>query len=153
MGCLFRWLFSNNTIVAKTSIDPGKSLDIRTKEVYQLYRPISLAIGIDRSSGQQLSSLQESLADIEEEMCTLESRLNDLHALKQLILSKVHKIGIGRFEEDERKVLYKIVKESPRSIAHLSDMVGEKESSLKTIINGIRNKMDGDSAKILLDLQ
>ena len=88
-------------------------------EVYQLDRPISLAIGIgiDRFSGQQLSSLQQSLADIEEEMSTLESRLNDLHALKHLILSKVHKIGIGRFEEDERKVLYKIVKETPRSIA------------------------------------
>jgi hypothetical protein len=44
---------SNNTILAKTSIDPGKSLDIRTTEVYQLDRPISLAIGIDRSPGQQ----------------------------------------------------------------------------------------------------
>jgi hypothetical protein len=42
----------DNTIVAKTSIDPGKSVDIRT-EVYQLDRPISLAIGIDRTGEQQ----------------------------------------------------------------------------------------------------
>jgi ArsR family transcriptional regulator len=131
------------------TVTKQKIVESRHKKSKKYYKVLDL---MPKDAGEALSSPQESLADIEEEMCTLESRLNDLHALKQFILSKVHKIGIGSFEEDERKVLYKIVKESPRSIAQLSDMVGEKESSLKTIINGIRNKMDRDSAKILLDL-
>jgi ArsR family transcriptional regulator len=120
------------------------------KKSKKYYKVLDL---MPEDAGDSLSSLQESLAGIEEEMSTLESHLNDLRALKQIILSKVHKIGMHSFEEDERKVLYKIVKESPRSIAELSDMIGEKESSLKTIISGMRNKMNRESAKILLDLQ
>jgi len=49
----------NNTIVAKTSIDPGKSVDTRT-EVYQLDRPVSLAIGIDRTGQQQPPQIPSS---------------------------------------------------------------------------------------------
>ena len=52
----------DNTIVAKNSIDPGKSVDTRT-EVHQLDRPISLAMGIDRTGQQeqpQVPSLQPS---------------------------------------------------------------------------------------------
>jgi hypothetical protein len=86
-------------------------------------------------------------------MSALESRLNDLRALKQLILNKLHKIGMDDFEEDERKILYMIVKESPSSIAELSDLIDEKESDLRTIISGMRKKMNDDSAKVLLDLQ
>ena len=132
------------------TVTKQKIIESRHKNSKKYYKAIDLK---PEHAGKALSSLQESLADIEEEMSTLESRLNELHALKQLILNKVHKIGMYNFEEDERKILYKIVKESPQSIAELSNMIGEKESSLKTIISGMRNKMDRDSAKILLELQ
>ncbi|AIC14610.1 hypothetical protein [Nitrososphaera viennensis] len=59
----------DNTIVAKTTIDAGKSVDART-EVNQLDRPISIAISIDRSGAllQQTSSssdirLKETVTD------------------------------------------------------------------------------------------
>ncbi len=46
-------------MVAKTSIDPGKSLDTRI-EVHQLDRPISLAIGIDRTGEQPQTQVPPS---------------------------------------------------------------------------------------------
>jgi hypothetical protein len=42
----------DNTIVPQTSIDAGKSVDTRI-DVYQLDRPVSLAIGIDWTEQQQ----------------------------------------------------------------------------------------------------
>lgn len=45
----------DNTIVAKTVIDAGKSISAQT-EVRQLDRPISLAVGIDKNGQQQFSN-------------------------------------------------------------------------------------------------
>ena len=104
---------------------------------------------IPEEAGQALSSLRENLADIEQEISAVESRLNDLYALKQLILHRLHKIGVDSFEQHERKLLYRVVEESPKSISELSTILDEKESNLKTIIAGMRSKMDKDSAQLL----
>lgn len=125
-------------------------VESRHKESKKYYKALDL---MPKDAADALASLQSSLSDIEAEMSALESRLNDLRALKQLILNKLHKIGMEDFEEDERKILYMIVKESPSSIAELSDLIDEKESDLRTIISGMRKKMNDDSAKVLLDLQ
>jgi ArsR family transcriptional regulator len=125
-------------------------VESRHKESKKYYKALDL---MPKDAADALASLQSSLSDIETEMSALESRLNDLRALKQLILNKLHKIGMEGFEEDERKILYMIVKESPSSIAELSDLIDEKESDLRTIISGMRKKMNDDSAKVLLDLQ
>lgn len=125
-------------------------VESRHKESKKYYKALDL---MPKDAADALASLQSSLSDIEAEMSALESRLNDLRALKQLILNKLHKIGMEDFEEDERKILYMIVKESPSSIAELSDLIDEKESDLRAIISGMRKKMNDDSAKVLLDLQ
>lgn len=125
-------------------------VESRRKESKKYYKEFDL---IPEEGTEALSSLQESLPGIEAEISTLESRLNDLRALRQLILSRLHKIGMDSFEMEERKILYKIVTESPSSIAELSDMMGEKEARLKSAIRGMRNKMEGDSAEILFDLR
>jgi ArsR family transcriptional regulator len=125
-------------------------VESRHKESRKYYKALDL---MPENTADALASLRAGLSDIETEMSTLESRLNDLRALKQLILNKLHKIGMEGFEEDERRILYMIVKESPSSIAELSDMMDEKESDLKTIINEMRKKMNDGSAKVLLDLQ
>jgi ArsR family transcriptional regulator len=124
--------------------------EFRHKESKKYYKAFDL---MPKDAGIALSSLQQSLSDIEAEMSTLESRLNDLRALKQLILGRLHKIGMSSFKEDERKILYKIVTESPSSMAELSDLMGEKESRLKTTMRGMRDKMDRDSAEILFNLK
>lgn len=43
--------------------------------------------------GKALLHLQSNLTDIEEEISNLESRVNDLRALKQLIIRELHEIG------------------------------------------------------------
>ena len=104
---------------------------------------------IPKEAGEALSLLQENLTDIEGEISVLESRLNDLYALRQMVLSKLHRIGMTTFKSNERRLLYKIVEESPRSIAELSDLVGENESNLKGLIREMRSKVNKDSAHIL----
>ncbi|HEY1248521.1 MAG TPA: transcriptional regulator, partial [Nitrososphaera sp.] len=125
-------------------------IEARHKESKKYYKAYDL---MPDEEGEALSSLRQSLSDIEAETSTLESRLNDLRALKQLVLGRLHKIGMRSFEEDERKILYKIVTESPSSIAELSDLMDEKESRLKTTMRGMRDKMDRNSAEILFDLK
>ena len=53
------------------------------------------------------------------------------------------------FEAEERKVLYKVVLDSQISVAELSNLVDEKESSLREIIAGMKSKIDKDSAQLL----
>jgi ArsR family transcriptional regulator len=132
------------------TITNQKIVESRHKESMKYYKMLD---SMPTDAGLVLSSLQENLTDIEEEISSLESRLNDLRALKQLILYRLHEIGKEVFDEDERKILYKIIEESPRSVAELSNMVGEKQSHLRAIITGMKSKMDRGSAKALLDLQ
>lgn len=127
-----------------------KIVESRNKESMKYYKKLD---SIPEDVGEALSSLQENLVGIEQEISSLESRLNDLRALKQLILYRLHEIGKEFFDEDERKILYKIVEESPKSVAELSNMVGEKQSDLKAVITGMRSKMDKGGAKAFFDLQ
>lgn len=53
------------------------------------------------------------------------------------------------FENEERKVHYKVVLDSSVSFAELSNLVDEKESSLREIIAGMKSKIDKDSAQLL----
>jgi predicted transcriptional regulator len=122
----------------------------RQKESKKYYRGLD---SITDDAGQALSSLQENMAEIEAEISNIESQLNDLRALKQLILHKMHEIGKDIFDENERRILYTIVEESPKSVAELSAMLDKKESSLKRIITGMKEKMKEGSAKTLFDLQ
>ena len=128
------------------TITNQKIAELRHKESRKYYKDFD---SIPKDTGIALSSLQENLAGVEQEITKLESRLNDLRALKQLVLHKLHEIGMDSFENDERKVLYKIVVDSPTSVAELSDLIDEKESSLRAIIASIRRKMDKDSARLL----
>ena len=123
-----------------------KIAELRHKELRKYYKNLD---SISKNMGVALSSLQENLAKIEQEISNLESRLNDLRALKQLILHKLHEIGMDSFEDNERKVLYKIVMDSPTSVAELSELIDIKESRLRAIITSMKSKMDKDSAQSL----
>jgi|GEM_PF-2053203 hypothetical protein len=46
---------SNNTIVAHTTIEPGKSVSAKT-DVTEIGRPITLTVGVDRTGGQPAHS-------------------------------------------------------------------------------------------------
>ena len=134
-------LSEDNFTITKQNITES-----RNKESKKYYKNLD---SMPEEAGEALSLLQENLTRIEEQISAQESRLNDLYALRQIVLSKLHKIGMTSFKENERRLLYKIVEESPRSIAELSDLVDEKESSLKDLIREMRSKVDKDSAQLL----
>ena len=123
-----------------------KIVQSRHKESKKYYETLDL---IPEGTGEALSLLQENLIDVENEISHLESRLNDLYALKQRILRRLHQIGMDAFEDYERKILYMIVEESPSSIGELSNITGEKESNLKGLLTGMRNKVNKDDAQLL----
>lgn len=131
------------------TISSQKIEETRQKESMKYYKKLE---SLPSDAGRALAFLQQSLAAIDEEASVLESRLADLRALKQLVLHRLHEIGAGNFGGDERRVLYMIVKESPKSLTELSDMLDEKESSLREIIAGIRARMkDGGLHRLLQD--
>ena len=120
----------------------------RQKGSLRLYKQFD---SIHDDQNVALPSLQETLAAIDKEVEVLEQRLDDLRALRQLVLKKLHEIGIDRFEHDERRVLYKIVEKSPENIAELSDLVDRKESDVRAIVSKMDKKVEKDS-RILFDL-
>jgi ArsR family transcriptional regulator len=95
--------------------------------------------------GATVSLLQESLHEVNIEISKMESQLSALRARRQNILRRLHEIGIERFEDDERKILYMLVRESPKSFSELSDLLDEKESVLKELLVRMRSKMQGQS--------
>lgn len=119
---------------------------LRHKESKKYYESLD---SIPEEAGEALSLLKQNLADIEEEISTLESRLTDLYALKQVVLRKLHEIGMDGFDAEERRLLYKIVEQSPRSIADLATFMDEKESSVKGLIKEMKGKMGKDNAQLL----
>ena len=79
------------------------------------------------------------------EISNLDSRLNDLRALKQLIVSRLHKIAKDNFEEEfERKILHIIAGESPKSIAELANRLNEKQSNVTKTLHRMNKKLYGN---------
>jgi ArsR family transcriptional regulator len=133
------------------TISSQKIEEIRHKEsMKKYYKRLN---SIPEDTGCALAWLQQSMADIDQEISLFESRLADLRALRQQVLRRLHEIGADNFEVEERKVLYAIVKESPKSLSELSDMLNEKESDLKAIIASMKSRMkDAGIHRLLQDL-
>lgn len=117
-------------------------------------------------AGKALIHLQSNLTDTEDEIFNLESRVNDLRALKQLIIREVHEIGRETLDGHlERQVLYNIVEDRGRrkegksrekrhnrkSIHQLSKILDENESRIKDALAKISSKLEKGSVEILLD--
>jgi ArsR family transcriptional regulator len=103
---------------------------------------------IPEDTGAAVSLLQDSLKEVETDIANLELQLSDLRALRQNILRRLHKIGSDKFEEDERKILYMVVRESPETVSELSELLNEKESVLKAVITRMKIKMHDQSDSI-----
>jgi predicted transcriptional regulator len=93
-----------------------------------------------------------NLTKIEMEISNLDSRLNDLRALKQLIVSRLHKIAKDNFEEEfERRILHTIVGESPKSVSELAERLNEKPKRVRNTLTGMNKKLykSGNGQKTL----
>lgn len=103
---------------------------------------------IPEEAGAAVSLLQDSLEQIDAGIAELELKLNDLRALRQNILRRMHEIGVDKFEDDERKILYLMVRESPQTVAELSEMLDRKESAVREAIARMKNRMQSQSMSI-----
>src|ERR687898_3001915 len=112
----------------------------RYKESDKFYKEYDLLTQSD--DGQALKRLQANMANIEKEINNLDSRLNDLRALKQLIVYRLHKIAKDNFEEEfERKILHTIVDDAPKSISELANTLNEKPSYISKTLTRMNNKL------------
>jgi ArsR family transcriptional regulator len=125
------------------SIENHKIEEYRHEESDKFYKEYDLLAQED--DGRILNQLQSNLTKIEMEISSLDSRLNDLRALKQLIVSRLHKIAKDNFEEEfERKILHTIAGESPKSIAELANRLNEKQSNVTKTLHRMNKKLYGN---------
>ena len=132
------------------SIKSHKIEQYRHKESDKLYKEYDLLAQED--DGETLNQLQSNLTKIEMEISNLDSRLNDLRALKQLIVSRLHKIAKDNFEEEfERKILHTIVGDSPKSVSELANKLNEKQSNVTKTLHRMNKKLydSGNGQKTL----
>lgn len=122
------------------SIQNRKIEQYRHKESDRFYKEYELLA--QDNDGKTLNQLQNNLVRIEKEISNLDSRLNDLRALKQLIVNRLHKIAKDNFEEElERRILHTIIGESPISVSELARKLNEKPSRIRNALNEMNKKI------------
>lgn len=105
--------------------------------------------------GLLLDLFKKTLNEIEKEISVHESKINDLQALRQMILRDIHKIGKDNFEFSERQIIYSFIdKHIPpssysSSIAELTDILNENETAIKISVKKlITNRFKEDKTSI-----
>jgi predicted transcriptional regulator len=100
------------------------------------------------SLDQILLKLQQNLEDSEEQILHLESRLNDLRALKQAIIKKIHDIEKENFDDIERRLICSIMegpmcrKEEQLTISELAEILDKNERTIKNALSRITDKLE-----------
>jgi predicted transcriptional regulator len=104
------------------------------------------------SLGQILSKLQMNLGDTEEQILLLESRLNDLRALKQAIIKKMHYIEKENFNDDLERRLICLLLEGPkdqnqtqRTTSELAEILDKNERMIRNALSRITDKLENGS--------
>jgi len=101
-----------------------------------------------------LDLFKNTLSEIENEISIYENKINDLHALRQVILNNIHEIGKDNFEFLERHIIYSLMdKLSPTSISELTDDLNESETKIKNSIKKFTYKFQEDKTSIFESLK
>jgi DNA-binding CsgD family transcriptional regulator len=104
------------------------------------------------SLGQILSKLQKNLEDTEGQILHLESRLNDLRALKQAIIKRMHDIEKENFDDIERRLMCLLLEgpmhqnEEHLTISELAEILDKNERTIKNAMSRITNKLENGSS-------
>jgi ArsR family transcriptional regulator len=100
------------------------------------------------SLDQILLKLQQNLEDTEGQILHLESRLNDLRALKQAIIKKIHDIEKENFDDLERRLICSIMegpmcrKEEQLTISELAEILDKNEKTIRNALSRIMDKLE-----------
>jgi len=109
--------------------------------------------------GLLLDLFKNSLIEIEKEISAHESKINDLQALRQMILRDIHRIGKDNFEFSERQIIYSFIdKHTPpsysSSVIELTDIVNENETAIKISVKNLTtNRFKEDKTSIFENLK
>jgi ArsR family transcriptional regulator len=122
-----------------SSISNSGNKNTRTKESHR-----KSTMSLD----QMLSKLQRNLEDTEGQILHLESRLNDLRALKQSIIKKIHDVEKENFDDIERRLICSIMegpmcrKEEQVTISELAEILDKNEKTVKSALSRITDKLE-----------
>lgn len=134
--------------------------ELRYKEFEKFYKEYEEAISEYynnknkniHSPGLLLDLFKNTLNEIEKEISEHESKINDLHALRQMILKDIHKIGKDNFEFLERQLIYSFIDKYTSSsfcVDELIDIFHEKETDFENLVkNLITNRFKEDKTSI-----
>jgi predicted transcriptional regulator len=161
--------FSMNMAFSKDGfyIRNNEIKESRFKEFEKLYKEYETSISEYHNKknknfhkiGLLLDLFKNTLIEIEKEISDHESKINDLQALRQMILKDIHKIGKDNFEFSERQIIYSFIDKhtptpshsssSSSSFAKLTDILSENEINIKNSVkNLITNKFKDDKTSI-----
>ena len=98
-----------------------------------------------------LGTLRKYLTEIDNDIQNLQHEINNLKAIRQTLLQKVHQIGQDNFVHLERKIIYKMMRENPTSVTELSHMISENKSEVLNALRGLHDKMDRGTMKTLVN--
>jgi hypothetical protein len=146
------------------SIRNNNIKELRYKEFEKLYKEYEKSISEYYNKknknfhriGLLLDLFKNTLSEIEKEISDHESKINDLQALRQLILQDIHKIGNDNFEFLERRILYSFIDKNipPSSVAELTDILNENETDINNSVkNLITNRFKEDKTSIFQDFE
>jgi len=100
------------------------------------------------SLDQILLKLQQNLEDAEGQILHLESRLNDLRALKQAIIKKIHDIEKENFDDIERRLICSIIEgpmcrnEEQLTVSELAELLDKNEKTIRNTLSRITDKLE-----------
>jgi ArsR family transcriptional regulator len=159
------WTFSMSMVFSKDgfSIRNNEIKELRYKEFEKLYKEYEKYISEYYNTknknfhrtGLLLDLFKHTLIEIEKEISNFESKINDLQALRQMILRDIHKIGKDNFEFLERQIIYSFIdKHTPSSVAELTDILNENEKDIKNSVkNLITTRFKEDKTSIFESLK
>jgi ArsR family transcriptional regulator len=96
--------------------------------------------------------LQKNLEDTEGQILYLESRLNDLRALKQAIIKKMHDIEKENFDDIERRLMCLLLEgsmhqnEEHLTVSELAEILDKNERTIKNAMSRITDKLENGSS-------
>ncbi len=105
----------------------------KNKQASKLRNKISSML----KSGVTLDFIHENLTEFDKEILELETRLQHLREVRQVLLHRTNEIGISDFSRIERKVLYELVTEEPLSVDSISNRTEETQTDVKSAVDQI----------------
>lgn len=106
---------------------------------------------ISHNPSLALGALRNRLEEIDHEIENLQMEINNLRAMRQALLQKIHEIGRTNFAHVERKILYKMMREKPTSVTQLSQMINEDKSEVRSGLKGLQSKLDKGKMRTIVE--